>query len=39
MAVAYLLDPAADRLQRWGLSRTIATIVISVGFCSRCSLC
>ncbi len=29
---AYLLDPAADRLQRVGLGRTSATIVISVGF-------
>jgi predicted PurR-regulated permease PerM len=29
---AYLLDPAADRLQRLGLRRTSATIVISVGF-------
>jgi predicted PurR-regulated permease PerM len=29
---AYLLDPAADRLQRLGLGRTTATIVISVGF-------
>jgi predicted PurR-regulated permease PerM len=32
MAAAYLLDPAADRLQRLGLRRTAATIVISVGF-------
>jgi predicted PurR-regulated permease PerM len=32
MAAAYLLDPAADRLQRWGLGRTTATIVISSGF-------
>ena len=32
MAAAYLLDPAADRLQRWGLRRTTATIVISAGF-------
>ena len=29
MAAAYLLDPAADRLQRFGLRRTAATIVIS----------
>ena len=26
MAAAYLLDPAADRLQRWGLGRTTATL-------------
>jgi predicted PurR-regulated permease PerM len=32
MAAAYLLDPAADRLQRWGLGRTTATIVISSAF-------
>ncbi|HLT00814.1 MAG TPA: hypothetical protein VK001_01500, partial [Geminicoccaceae bacterium] len=32
MAAAYLLDPAADRLQRMGMRRTAATIVISVGF-------
>jgi predicted PurR-regulated permease PerM len=32
LAGAYLLDPAADRLQRLGLRRTSATIVISVGF-------
>lgn len=32
MAGAYLLDPAADRLQRMGLRRTAATIVISVSF-------
>jgi predicted PurR-regulated permease PerM len=32
MAAAYLLDPAADRLQRWGLRRTTATIVISLAF-------
>lgn len=32
MAAAYLLDPAADRLQRWGLRRTTATIVISSAF-------
>lgn len=32
MAAAYLLDPAADRLQRWGLHRTTATIVISLAF-------
>ena len=29
-ALAYLLDPVADRLERAGLSRTLATVVISV---------
>ena len=29
-AVAYFLDPVADRLQRLGLSRTAATAVISI---------
>jgi len=32
MALAYFLDPVADRLQRIGLSRMMATIVILVGF-------
>jgi predicted PurR-regulated permease PerM len=32
MAAAYLLDPAADRLQLWGLRRTTATIIIAVAF-------
>ncbi len=32
MAAAYMLDPAADRLQRWGLGRTTATALITVGF-------
>jgi predicted PurR-regulated permease PerM len=32
MAVAYFLDPAADRLQRLGLSRAAATSVITVLF-------
>ena len=32
MAVAYLLDPIADRLEAWGLSRTMATVVIMVLF-------
>jgi predicted PurR-regulated permease PerM len=32
MAAAYLLDPAADRLQRWHLGRTTATVVISGAF-------
>jgi len=30
MAIAYLLDPVADRLQRWGLSRVAATSLITV---------
>ncbi|MCV2873385.1 AI-2E family transporter [Defluviimonas sp. WL0050] len=30
-AIAYFLDPVADRLERAGLSRTAATSVISVG--------
>lgn len=29
-AVAYFLDPVADRLERWGLSRAAATTVISL---------
>ena len=32
MGVAYLLDPAADRLERWGLSRNVATWILTVGF-------
>ncbi len=32
MAVAYFLDPVADRLQRWGFSRLWATIVILFSF-------
>lgn len=32
MAVAYLLDPVADRLERLGLSRTLSTVVILVLF-------
>ena len=31
-AIAYVLDPLADRLQRWGLSRTLSVLVISVLF-------
>ena len=30
-AIAYFLDPLADRLQRAGLSRTLATVAISLG--------
>jgi predicted PurR-regulated permease PerM len=32
MAAAYLLDPAADQLERWGLGRASATTLITVGF-------
>ncbi|MSP81673.1 MAG: AI-2E family transporter [Alphaproteobacteria bacterium] len=32
MAIAYFLDPLADRLERQGLSRTLATTVLTVGF-------
>ena len=32
MAIAYLLDPVADRLQRLGLSRTFSAVIIIVGF-------
>ncbi len=32
MILAYFLDPIADRLERLGLSRTLATTVIVVGF-------
>ncbi|MCH9000821.1 MAG: AI-2E family transporter, partial [Proteobacteria bacterium] len=32
MAVAYLLDPVCDRLEAWGLSRTLATIVLTIVF-------
>lgn len=32
LILAYFLDPVADRLQRWGLSRLAATIVILVAF-------
>lgn len=28
-AIAYFLDPVADRLERWGLSRVMATVVIT----------
>jgi predicted PurR-regulated permease PerM len=38
MLVAYFLDPAADRLQRSGLSRTTATALITVGFFSTAVL-
>jgi predicted PurR-regulated permease PerM len=32
MVLAYFLDPVADRLQRLGLSRTMATLIILFGF-------
>jgi predicted PurR-regulated permease PerM len=32
MAIAYFLDPLADRLERAGLSRTLATTVLMVAF-------
>ncbi len=32
MAIAYFLDPVAERLQRMGLSRTWATVVITLSF-------
>ena len=38
MAVAYLLDPVCDRLERWKLSRTWATVVVTVCFVLLCTL-
>lgn len=32
MAIAYLLDPVCDKLEDWGLSRTWATVVLTVSF-------
>jgi predicted PurR-regulated permease PerM len=32
MAIAYFLDPVADRLERLGLSRMMATVVILIAF-------
>jgi predicted PurR-regulated permease PerM len=32
MASAYFLDPAADRLERWGCSRLVATSIITAAF-------
>lgn len=32
MAVAYFLDPVADRLEKWGASRTLATCLILASF-------
>jgi hypothetical protein len=31
MAIAYSLDPVVERMERWGLSRSIAAAVIIVG--------
>lgn len=36
MAVAYLLDPVCDRLEKWKLSRTWATIVVTICFVLIC---
>jgi predicted PurR-regulated permease PerM len=30
-AIAYLLDPVADRLERWGCSRALATALVMIG--------
>jgi predicted PurR-regulated permease PerM len=32
MFAAYFLDPAADRLEKWGMSRSFATFLITTGF-------
>lgn len=32
LGAAYFLDPAADRLEKWGCSRTSATALITLGF-------
>jgi len=32
MAVAYFVDPLADKLEKWGLSRTLATTVLTLAF-------
>lgn len=29
LAIAYLLDPVADRLEAWGLSRTLSVVIIT----------
>lgn len=38
MAVAYLLDPVCDRLERWRMSRTWATVVVTACFVLICVL-
>jgi predicted PurR-regulated permease PerM len=30
MAIAYFFDPAADKLEKWGCSRTVATCIITL---------
>lgn len=32
MALAYFLDPVADRLEKWGVSRPMATVLILIAF-------
>ena len=32
MAVAYFLDPLGDKLESWGLSRSLSTVIITVSF-------
>ncbi|HIC81152.1 MAG TPA: AI-2E family transporter [Kiloniellaceae bacterium] len=36
MAVAYLLDPVCDRLEKWKLSRTWATTIVTIAFLLIC---
>ncbi len=36
MAVAYLLDPVCDRLEKWKLSRTWATTIVTIAFLLVC---
>ena len=38
MAVAYLFDPVCDRLEKWKLSRTWATSIVTVAFVLICVL-
>jgi len=38
MAVAYLFDPLCDRLEKWKLSRTWATSIVTVSFVLVCIL-
>lgn len=32
MAIAYLLDPVVDRVEKWGASRLVATLVVLLAF-------
>ena len=32
MAIAYFLDPVADRLEKWGLSRTLSATALTIVF-------